>query len=105
MERDAVYEELRPQCLALAKDKYAYHIVIKMMDNGIYLNNYCFLKKSSGPHSLTSENCLFIILEIVKAQKHLRMQKFSFCMQESLDQCLFLELPPISENDFVLCSS
>lgn len=33
-ERNAVYEELRPQCLALAKDKYAYHIVIKMMDNG-----------------------------------------------------------------------
>ncbi|KAG0574443.1 hypothetical protein KC19_VG262600 [Ceratodon purpureus] len=31
-ERKAVFEELRPHCLSLAKDKYAHHIVIKMLD-------------------------------------------------------------------------
>ena len=33
-ERAAVFEELRPHCLSLAKDKYAHHIVIKMLDSG-----------------------------------------------------------------------
>lgn len=33
-ERTAVFEELRPHCLSLAKDKYAHHIVIKMLDSG-----------------------------------------------------------------------
>lgn len=32
-ERTAVFEELRPHCLSLAKDKYAHHIVIKMLDS------------------------------------------------------------------------
>ncbi|XP_024374908.1 pumilio homolog 24 [Physcomitrium patens] len=32
-ERAAVFEELRPHCLALMKDKYAHHIVIKMLDS------------------------------------------------------------------------
>lgn len=33
-ERLVVFEELRPHCLSLAKDKYAHHIVIKMLDSG-----------------------------------------------------------------------
>ena len=37
-ERSAVFEELRPHCLFLAKDKYAHHIVIKMLDSGTFLN-------------------------------------------------------------------
>ncbi|KAL3682394.1 hypothetical protein R1sor_000416 [Riccia sorocarpa] len=32
-ERDAVFEELRPHILALAKETYAYHIVLRMMDH------------------------------------------------------------------------
>lgn len=33
-ERDAVFEELRPHALALARNTYAYHLVIKMLDHG-----------------------------------------------------------------------
>lgn len=32
-ERIAVYDELRPHCLALAKNTYAYHLVIRMFDH------------------------------------------------------------------------
>ncbi|CAK9224791.1 unnamed protein product, partial [Sphagnum troendelagicum] len=32
-QRESIYNELRPHCLTLAKDTYAYHLVIKMMEH------------------------------------------------------------------------
>jgi pumilio family protein 6 len=35
-ERDAVFDELKPHFLTFASNKYAIHLVTKMLDNGMF---------------------------------------------------------------------